>query len=270
MCGYCIESGGISDLLASAEGHLHEPRDRTLCIFHLQQAADWRAELASWEGRDHTSLGQIALCRAWSERIAGNFGAPLSEVLDAGAFIELETWLAALDYPPEWQSVLRIDGCPPASLPIAPSKARLDSYIDGWLQRPPAGVMDWDQMTLSEWFLSVSVALDIVSREAPGDERLQVLATHDPSLTPYFGGVDLWLQRRALQACVAHYGVGFIDRNLDKLRVEAILSTVMSNSLNERELREVHAFLQGRSLRRMNLERDDLLEAIQSKLKRIA
>ena len=89
MCGYCIETAVISDLLAATEGDRHEPRDRMLCTIHLQEAADWRAELSSWASGDHTSGGLVALCRIWSERIAGDVGAPLSEVLDAGALSEL-------------------------------------------------------------------------------------------------------------------------------------------------------------------------------------
>jgi len=269
MCGYCIEGVMLTDLLDLPDDDRQRPLGPMLCAHYLQEAADWRAELSSWERGDQVAGVVVALCRIWSERIAGIIGTPLRDELDADALSELETWIATLDYSPDWQWVLGIDGCPSGPLPIALARARLDSYISEWLQRPP-DVMDWDHNTLYKVFLGVSVALDIVSTQAPGDSRLEVLATSDPSLTPDFGALDLWLQRRALRTCVAQYGVGFIEANLDKLRVETILSMVTSDSLNERDLMAVQALVQGRSLRRMNIERDDLLEAIQLKLKRIA
>lgn len=264
MCGYCIETAVFADILAGERLDTHELLWRPI---HLQEASDWRGELQSWDLDEHGAGAFVALCRIWSERVAGSARTPLKEVLATSALDALESGLGTLAYPPEWQWVLTIDGCPPGELPIELARANLGSYIHGWLQQanPDAG---WDHETLYERFLGVSVALDIVASDAPGDELLMVLATRAPRLTPFFDGLDLWLQRRALHACVAHSGVRFMDEHWEELRVEAILSIVIGNHLNNRQLTVLRAALQDRSHRRGDLGLPELLQAIESRLKR--
>ena len=263
MCGYCIETAVFADIL---EGERLDTHERLFYPTHLQIASDWRGELQSWDLDDHDAGALVALCRIWSERLAGSVRTPLKEVLATSAVDALESWLGTLAYPPEWQWVLTLDGCPPGELPIELARASLGSYIHGWLQQESLEA-GWDHETLYDRFLGVSVALDILATAAPGDELLQVLTTRAPRLTPFFNGLDLWLQRRALHACVAHFGVRFIDEHWEELRVEAILPIVIGNLLDNRELTVLCAALQGRSHRRGDLGLPELLHAIESRLK---
>jgi hypothetical protein len=266
MCGYCTETAVFAEIIARMKGRL-DTHERLLYPVRLQEASDWRGELQSWDVDDHDSGALVALCRIWSERLAGGECTPLNEVLATSTLDALEGWLGTLAYPPEWQWVLTVDGCLPDELPVELARASLVSYIHGWLQQanPDAG---WDHETLYKRFLGVSVALDILATDAPGDELLQILATRSPRLTPFFNGLDLWLQRRALPACVAHSGVSFIDEHWKGLRVEAILSIVIRNLLNNRELTVLHAALQDRSHKPGDLGLPKLLQAIQSRLNR--
>ena len=172
-----------------------------------------------------------------------------------------------MDYPHEWQWVLALDGSPPDDLPIELARACLTAYIHGWLQQsnPEEG---WDRETFYQRFLGVSVAMDILATCAPGDELLPVLATRVPRLTPFFDGLDLWLERRALTACVAHSGVSFIDEHWEELRVEAILSIAIRDLLNDQELTALHAALHHRPNKRSDLDLPELLQAIEVRLKR--
>jgi hypothetical protein len=195
---------------------------------------------------------------------------PLGNILAVDALAELEGWLATLDYPPEWQWVLRIDGPLPYPLPIELAKATLDAHISACMQSFSANAIAWNHKILMERFLSVSVAFDVVTRRAADDARMKLLATLPLSQPPFFDGLDLWLQRRALFACVACSGVQFIKDHWNDLRVEAILSLVIGDLLTRRELLELRASLQGRSLDSLNLGVAELLGALEMKVDRLA
>lgn len=265
MCGYCVEAAVIMDLIEVMKGEERSAHDPFLCPIHLQEASDWRKEFASWGSHDHSRGSLVSLCRHWSERLAGKAPAPLAETLNADAFAELKDWLATLDYPPEWQWALRADGIPPSPPPIELARANLDSYISNWIQPSDPENMTWDHKTLYERFLGVSIAFDLVAKSAPDDARLKILAIQSPAKTPFFDVRDLWLQRRALHACTNHLGIDFIKENFDELRIEAIISVVLTDLLIQGDLIELRAALQDRSHWTMNLGLVDLLEVLQLK-----
>ena len=78
MCGYCIETAVLTDILAGDRLDTHELLWRQI---HLQEAPDWRGELGSWDTKDRGAGAFVALCRTWSERVAGNVRPPLDDVL---------------------------------------------------------------------------------------------------------------------------------------------------------------------------------------------
>lgn len=268
MCGYCIEAAAITDLLEVIRGEARSAHDPFLCPIHLQEASDWRKELASWGSQDHASGSLVALCRHWSDRLAGKAPAPLVETLNADALAELKVWLATLGYPPEWQWALRTDGLPPSSPPIELARTNLDSYISNWIQPSGPENMTWDHKTLYDRFLGVSIAFDLVAQSVPDDAHIKVLATQSPALTPFFSALDLWLQRKALRTCTSHFGIDFIKENFDALRIEAIISIVLTDLLTRDDLIELLASLQDRSHWAMNLDVVDLLEVLQIKIER--
>lgn len=266
MCGYCTEMAALQDLLEVRRGGQIGPRDPLLCPIHLQEASNWRAELSSWNNIDHPGGANVALCRYWSDRLYGKNVAQLGEVaLASPAMISHQRWLATLNYPPEWQWVLCMESSLPAPFPIGLARAKLDAYIAGCIWASPGDPTAWDYKTLNENFLSVSVAFDLVALGAADDTRLHVLATCSPSHTPFFDGLDLWIQRRALNACVAHRGAQFIETHFGQLRIEAIVSVVLGDILSPGDLRDLQASLKDRSDDSLNLKLDDLLEALEVK-----
>jgi len=263
MCGYCTEYAVLDDILWRLKGDAGQTFDPLLYPVYLQESADWRKELGFWEWRDHSQVSLIAFCRHWSERIAGELPASLPDLLSTDTLIELQEWLATLKYPSEWRWVMCDCGPLPSPLPVDLAKARLNLYINAWTGSSGPGTAAWNHETLQEYFLSVSVAFDVVMKADADDVRLKLLAVLSPKQTPAFGGVDLWLQRRALKACVARSGVHFIKEHFNELRIEAILSVVMSDLLTYGALRDLHAWLQGRSHDSMNLGVNDLSEALE-------
>jgi hypothetical protein len=266
MCGCCVESGVIRDRLEVMKGNEVEAIESFLRMIHLQEARDWREELRAWGSPSDVGASFVALCRQWSERLAGKHPMSLEQTLGTDALIDLQAWLAPFDYPPEWRWVLQVDGIAPEPLPIDLARAELDAYISGWIKPALPGAAYWDHKILMERFLRVSVAFDIVFRYAIDDARMQLLATLSPSQAPYFHALELWLGRRALDACVAYSGVPFINTHFNELRVEAIISIVMGDRLTRNNLLELKASLKGRSHNSMYLGIDDLIETLETKL----
>ena len=269
MCGYCTETAVLSDLLDEMKDESLETHAPFLYPGHLQEASDWRKELRSWDGHDHPRGALVALCRHWSERIAGMTPIPLGEVLSAGALAELQNWLVTMDCSSEWPWKQCVDGRRPNPPSIELARARLDAYVNDWILPSPFDTAVWDQKKLHERFLGTSIAFDVVVRFAPDDMRLKLLAILSPRQTPFFDGLDLWLQRRALHACVAHSGVRFISEHLDELRIEAILSVVISDLLTRGDLLKLQSSLQGRFHNSLNLRLRDLFDAVATKINRL-
>ena len=244
MCGFCTETAALCDLLGEMKDGSVGPRDPFLYPIYLQEASDWRGELRAWQSIDHPRGAFIALCRQWSERLAGGRVPPLEQVLSAQALDGLQEWLGTLAPLREWQWTLDMDGRPPDPLPLELARETLDAYIEGWLRPPFNGATDGDQKALHGSFLSVSVAFDIVCRCAPDDSRLTVLTTSSHGRPPFFDGLELWLQRRALQACVVRSGVSFIMSHFDELRIESIFSVVIHGLLTGRDLLKLQVFFQ--------------------------
>lgn len=259
MCCYCMESGAISAPFWRMKGEISDGYDPFAIPFQVQDSADWRRELESLDNSEHVCLNLVALCRHWSERIAGSDPAPLSGVLSSDAMVDLRSTLATVDYPAEWQWVLCEQGPLPRPLPLELARARLDLYIKAWLEESPSGESAWDHKSLNDNFLSVSVAFDVLMSAAPDEPRFTLLAIQSPNGTQT---LDLWLQRRALWVCVAHSGVQFIKEHYDDLRLEAILSVVWSDLLNGDALRDLHTWLQGRTHWSSNIDPADFVEAI--------
>jgi hypothetical protein len=269
MCGYCTEQAVMGGLLGVLKGDPSETHEPLLRAIHLQEAADWRKELGAWEADDHASGALVALCRHWSERIAGRSPAPLGDALANAVLIELQRWLTTLNYPPEWQWALCVDGLPPDPLPIELARTTLDSYTDAWIEPSQSVPTEWDHETLYKRFLSLSISLDVLVQASAHDPRLRKLATHPPIKSPFFNGLDLWIQRRALRICVTNSGVRFIEENVAKLRDEAILSLIIGDQLAQCDLLELEAALRARTDNVANPGLDDLAEAIRLMVHRL-
>lgn len=241
MCGHCTERAALAARLATAAGRGAASPDPLLLPVHLQEAGDWR-QVARAVAGDDLVLAIIALCRAASVRLLEGGDASLRDVLAPALHARFDRWLASLDLPDAW-TWLREDAPTSATLPLAIARDELDAYLAGWLRVPHAHAPAWDETMLHERLPRLSAALDVLQRDAPQDDRLLLLALSSPGATSPFSAIDLWLQRRAVQAVIDHRGVAFVLPLLERWRSGTLLAAVLRGDLDASALQSLHAAL---------------------------
>ncbi|MDO8894088.1 hypothetical protein [Nitrosomonas sp.] len=134
----------------------------------------------------------------------------------------------------------------------------LNSYYDWWLlgigkeksepeeQIEEFSILDHiDNTTLAEWnkfdalYPAISFALSYIINRHSGAEIISKIALTNLEDVPDMWGKDLWLQRRAMIACVQHDGLAFIVDNLNKIRYELIYYVLLKADTNPIELNQL-------------------------------
>lgn len=247
MCGHCTERAALAERLAMRSTRGAVRTDPLLLPVHLQEAHDWRRVLETARVHDDLVVAIIALCRASSERVAGTAHASLRDVLDPGLHARLDRWLASLPLPAAWDWLRNMDGAAPAALPLDTARDELDAYLAGWLHLQAGDAPAWDGTLLHERLPRLSIALEVLRRDVPGDDRLVALALASPGANSPFSAIDLWLQRRATQAVIAHHGIGFVLPLLDRWRSGTLLAAVLRGDLDPGALYALQGGLAQRS-----------------------
>ncbi|MDP2225737.1 MAG: hypothetical protein Q8M57_07380 [Nitrosomonas sp.] len=134
----------------------------------------------------------------------------------------------------------------------------LNFYHDWWLlgigkeksepkeQIEEFGILDHiDNTTLAEWnkfdalYPAISFALSYIINHDRDAEIIQKIALTNLEDAPDMWGKDLWLQRRAMLACVQRSGLAFIVDNLNKIRYELIYYVLLKADANPIELNQL-------------------------------
>lgn len=134
----------------------------------------------------------------------------------------------------------------------------LNFYHDWWLlgigkeksepkeQIEKFGILDHiDNTTLAEWnkfdtlYPAISFALSYVIIHHSDLEIIQKIALTNLEDAPDTWGKDLWLQRRAMIACVKRNGLSFIVDNLDQIRYELIYYVLLKIDAQSGELKKL-------------------------------
>lgn len=246
MCGHCTERAALAERVLSLETRATSTPDPLLSTVHLQELRDWRQPAWLENAQDDPTAVIVVMCRAWTDRVAGIPGAPLRDVLPGALHARLDAWRRTLDLPSTWAWLGDDAAATPDPLPLQDARDELDDYLAGWLHLSDGVSPPWNEATLHERLPRVSVSLDIIARESPDDARISALALSSPGAASPFSAIDLWLQRRALQALVAHHGIGFVTRLLGHLRSGTVLALVLRGDLDHRELVELQVALQDR------------------------
>jgi hypothetical protein len=246
MCGHCTERAALAERVLSLETRALPAPDPLLSTVHLQELRDWRQPAWLENAQEDPTAVIVVMCRAWTDRVAGIPGAPLRDVLPSALHTRLDAWRRTLDLPSTWAWLGDDAATTPDPLPLQGARDELDGYLAGWLHLRDGASPPWNEVMLHERLPRVSVALDIVARESPDDARITALAMSSPGAGSPFSAIDLWLQRRALQALVAHHGIGFAIRLLGHLRSGAVLALVLRGDLDHQELIALQGALQDR------------------------
>ena len=246
MCGHCTERAALAERLSMKSTRGTTGTDALLLPVHLQESDDWRRALAGSPVQDDLVVAIVAWCRSWSERGTGNVPAPLRDALGPRLHARLEHWLAALDLPDAWMWLRGLEADRPMPLALEAARDELDAYLAGWLHVQSGSEPAWDEATLHERLPRLSLALDLLRRDAPDDDRLVTLALSSPGATSPFSAIDLWLQRRAVQAVIAHHGIAFVLPMLERWRSGTLLAAVLRNDLGRDALHALHRVLRQR------------------------
>ncbi len=131
----------------------------------------------------------------------------------------------------------------------------LNFYHDWWLlgigkekseplqRMEQTGIMDpIDNTTLAEWnkfdalYPAISFALSYIINHHNDAGIIQKIALTNLEDAPDMWGKDLWLQRRAMIACVQRDGLVFVTENLSQIRYELIYYVLLKTDTKPAEL----------------------------------
>lgn len=260
MCGYCMESSIFAERLAVLDPDEDYQPVPDLLSLRLQEALDWRAELRATPEGLCAPAAAVALCRWWMDRMQGVGGDALFQSGLSDALSEhLQAGAQAVVHPVGWTWLADWNGDLPDPLPLEAARAAIDAYIEDTL-RIDRKRSEKEQLP-GAW-VHLVCALAILRRAAPDDPRLRLIAQTDPTGSIGFLGIELWLQRRAVLACVVAEGIDFLILRGDHLRNEVFASVAMQQALSDQSLARLANAVSTRTSPMMNLQADDLRRII--------
>jgi hypothetical protein len=230
MCGYCVESAYFERAFdCNRDAGMASP----LHYIHLQESPEWFAYHQSCPEDASPVSDMIALCRAWDNDCfrpgtQGPFA--LKHRMAPDRWDALVQWLHPYAPSVDWEWMLllveQVTPNPEAAVQL------LSSYCDthtvrevDWKSRRK-GIGDPAALQPAHMFW-LYLALILAERHGRLDPILEI-AVSIPKMVPGFTGLDLWLQRRAVRACVRSHGTGFLAANGASMRDEVVLSLAMS------------------------------------------
>jgi len=229
MCGYCVESAYFEGAFdCNRQVGMASP----LHYIHLQESPDWFAYHQSCPEDVSPVSDMIALCRAWDDDCfrpgkQGPFA--LKHRMEPDRWDVLVQWLRPHAPSADWEWMLllveQVTPNPEAAVQL------LSSYCDthtvrevDWKSRRK-GIGDPAALQPTHMFW-LYLALILAEKHGRIDPILEV-AVSLPRRVPDFAGLDLWLQRRAVRACIRSYGTGFLAANGMGMRHELLASVTM-------------------------------------------
>ncbi len=293
MCGYCYE--GIM-LHVVETGHRGTKGYR---FSYLQESDDIKTEIQQLEDPNNPEpLIDLAFCRSYDHYFAHGFNVELFNILqDKFGHEAIQAYLTRrqassseiLKAELSDINLLRDAKCWNRVIAdkeriLKNSLDLLDFYHDWWLlgigkekseplqRMEQTGIMDpIDNTTLAEWnkfdalYPAISFALSYIINHHVDSEIIQKIALTNLEDVPDMWGKDLWLQRRAMIACVKRTGLSFITENLGQIRYELIYYVLLKTDTNPAELnklREVILAEDGHPMQGM-MESEQIIELME-------
>ncbi len=266
MCGYCYE--GI--MLHVVETGHRGTKGYRFC--YLQESEDIKTEIQQLEDPNNPEpLIDLAFCRLYDHYFTHGFDVELFNILQdrfgcetvdaylnrrqvsSSAFKAELSDITLLSDEACWNQFIANNG------KILRDSLELLNFYYGWwllgigkeksepLQRmEQTGIMDpIDNTTLAEWnkfdtlYPAVSFALSYIIHHHSDSEIIQKIALTNLEDAPDMWGKDLWLQRRAMIACVKRTGLSFIMKNLGQIRYELIYYVLLKIDVQPGELNKL-------------------------------
>ena len=266
MCGYCYE--GIM-LHVVETGHRGTKGYR---FSYLQESDDIKTEIQQLEDPNNPEpLIDLAFCRLYDHYFAHGFDVELFNILqDKFEHEAVQSYLdrrqsSSSAFEAELSNINLLSNETFWTQFIADKERNLkvsldllNSYHDWWLlgigkeksdpdeRIEETGIMDpIDNTTLSEWnkfdaiYPAISFALSFIIHHHGNSEIIQKIALTNLKDVPDTWGKDLWLQRKAMIACVKRNGLSFIVDNLNQIRYELIYYVLLMADASSSELKKL-------------------------------
>ena len=258
MCGYCYE--GI--MLNVVETGHRGTKGYRFC--YLQESEDIKTEIQQLEDPNNPEpLIDLAFCRLYDHYFEHGFDVELFNILqDKFGYAAVQAYLARRQasssaFKAELSDINLISDAKCWNQFIT-DKERifknaldfLNFYCEWWLlgidkeksdpdeRIEEFGILDHiDDTTLAEWnkfdalYPAISFALSYIHHHSDA-EIIQKIALTNLEDAPDMWGKDLWLQRRAMIACVQRNGLMFITENLSQIRYELIYYVLLKIDTN--------------------------------------
>jgi len=266
MCGYCYE--GIM-LHVVESGHRGTKGYR---FSYLQESDDIKTEIQQLEDPNNpVPLIDLAFCRLYDHYFIHGFDVELFNILqDKFGHAAVQAYLTRRQacssaFKAELSNInlLRDEACwnqfvADKEKILKNAMELLNSYYDWWLlgigkekgehdeRIEETGIMDHiDDTTLAEWnkfdalYPAISFALSFIIHHHCDSEIIQKIALTNMEDAPDMWGKDLWLQRRAMIACVRRSGLSFIVDNLSQIRYELVYYVLLKSDTSPAELNQL-------------------------------
>ena len=267
MCGYCYE---CIILHVVETGHRGTKGYR---FSYLQESEDIKTEIQQLEDPNNPEpLIELAFCRLYEHYFAHGFDVELFDTLQdrfgheaIQAYLNRRQASSSEILKAELSDINLLSDAKCWNRLIADkekifkdSLEILNSYYDWWLlgigkekseplqRMEQTGIMDpIDNTTLAEWnrfdalYPAISFALSFIIHHHGNSEIIQKIALTNLEDVPDMWGKDLWLQRRAMTACVKRHGFSFIVDNLSQIRLELIYYVLLKIDTNSTELKKL-------------------------------
>jgi hypothetical protein len=289
MCGYCYE--GIV-LHVVETGHRGEQGYR---FSYLQESDDIKTEIQQLEDPNNPELLiDLAFCRLYDHYFSHGFDVDLFNILqDKFGHAAVQSYLgrrqacsSAFQAELSDINLLSNEACWNQFIAdkeriLKNSLDLLNFYYDWWLlgigkekseplqRMEQTGIMDpIDNTTLAEWnkfdalYPAVSFALSYLINHHSDSDIIQKIAFTNLEDVPDIWTKDLWLQRRAMVACVKRDGFSLIVDNFSQIRYELIYYVLLKSPINPAELSTLKAAILLEQGDRMigTVEREHLFE----------
>lgn len=266
MCGYCYE--GIM-LHVVETGHRGTKGYR---FSYLQESDDIKTEIQQLEDPNNPEpLIDLAFCRLYNHYFVYGFDVELFNILQdkfghaavKGYLTRRQSSSSAFKAELSNINLLRDEACWNQFIADKESIHKnamdlLNLYYDWWLlgidkeksdpdeRIEEFGILDHiDNTILAEWnkfdaiYPAISFALSYIINYHSDSEIIQKIALTNLEDAPDTWGKDLWLQRRAMIACVKRNGAAFIVNNLSQIRYELIYYVLLKTDANSAELKKL-------------------------------
>ncbi len=292
MCGYCYEGIMLHVVETGYTG------TKAYRFSYLQESDDIKTEIQQLEDPNNPEpLIDLAFCRLYDHYFAHGFDVELFNILQGkfgheavqtyldrrqvsyGAFKADLSNINLLSDEACWNQFIANNG-----KILRDTLELLNFYYDWWLlgigkekseplqRMEQTGIMDpIDNTTLAEWnkfdtlYPAISFALSYIINHHSDAEIIRRIALTNLEDVPDMWGKDLWLQRRAMIACVKRTGLSFITENLSQIRYELIYYVLLKTDTNPAELnklREVILAEDGHPMQGM-MESEQIIELME-------